>query len=102
MLKDLTDTTFEECIAEAESCIVIFYKKLCPHCKNMEKCLEKVLALEPQLNFFKIDSEENPAAMSAFSVERVPTTLAFKEGKPVSLKSGLMNPMQVRAWYKAS
>ena len=40
MFEDLSDATFEARIAEVKAGACIFYKQLCPHCKNMEKVLE--------------------------------------------------------------
>ena len=41
MFTRLTDADHRETLANTESGVVIFFKKLCPHCKNMERVLEK-------------------------------------------------------------
>jgi thioredoxin 1 len=100
MFAELDDTTYEKRVLETRNGIVIFYKKLCPFCKSMEKCMEKVSTLDPGICVFRIDSEANPNAMQALGIERVPTLVSIKNGKVTATKAGLMNPMQVRAWQK--
>ncbi|MCP4753239.1 MAG: thioredoxin family protein [Proteobacteria bacterium] len=43
--------------------MLICYKKRCPHCKNMEKVLEKFSRNNDDVSFYRLDSEENPKAM---------------------------------------
>jgi len=100
MFVELADSTYEARVLETANGIMIFYKKLCPFCKSMEKCLEKVSDLDPQICMFRIDSEANPKAMQSLNIQRVPTLASIKNGKATRLKTGLMNPVQVRAWHK--
>lgn len=99
MLEHLTDDTLEARIAATEQGLCLFFKTLCPHCKNMEKVLEKFHAAEPDVALFAIDSEENPVCTEKFDAARVPTLLLIKKGAVVSSKSGLMNPRELRALY---
>lgn len=78
--------------------IIIFHKKLCPHCKVMNTVLEKV-AIQTPINLMSVDSEEHPDLMAKFGVERVPTIIAIRGGKERSRFIGIKNPREVIAWY---
>lgn len=98
---ELDDTSFRATLAETTGGIVLFYKALCPHCKNMEKVLEKFSAKVPEAALMKIDSEQCPEAMSTLGVERVPTLLIIRNGRVGATKTGLMNPKELRALYES-
>lgn len=96
----LTDENYREAFAHTSAGLCIFFKKLCPHCKNMEKVLEKVAAREAGLTILCIDSEESPAAMQAYGAERAPTILALKNGAVAATMTGLMNPKEMLNFYQ--
>lgn len=98
MFTDLTTATLDAAFASTETGLCLCFKKLCPHCKNMEKVLEKYRALEPDVRFFRLDTEEQAEAAAALGAERAPTLIAISRGKPVAKKAGLMNPRELQAW----
>ena len=95
----LTDTNFKEGIKKAAGGIVLFHKKLCPHCLNMQKVLDKLSAKRSDISIMHIDSEENPQAMDSLGVERVPTMVIIKDGEAAGRHVGLMNPRETAALY---
>lgn len=99
MYTQLTRNTYEPVIASAEQGVLLCSKKLCPHCKNMEKVVEKFSAQRPGVALFKLDSEEEPDVLAALGAERVPTIIIIKGGKPVTVKTGLMNPKELLALF---
>lgn len=102
MFSPLTDSTFNAELATVQAGAVIFYKQLCPHCKNMEKVLQKFSALVPGVVLFGIDIEENPAAAAAHEALRAPTILVIRGGTVKGRKAGLMNPKEMLAFYNES
>jgi len=101
MFTTLQDNDFVSTVDSAERAIVIFTKKLCPHCKNMLKMLEKFERIVPGIPVFTVDSEDNPDSMALASVERVPTVCVVKGGKILARKTGLMNPREMEAFYES-
>ena len=101
MLTPLTDATCAEALAGTSAGVLLFYKKLCPHCKNMEKVLEKFAGLEPEAALYAVDIEEHTAAAGQYQAERAPTLLIIKNGQVVDRKAGLMNPKELLAWYES-
>jgi thioredoxin 1 len=100
-METLTDATYKDRIAATEQGVCIFIKKLCPHCKNMLKVLEKFSVLQPGTDLMTIDIEENTDCAKAFEAERAPTVLVVKGGKVVGSKAGLMNPKEMLAYYQS-
>lgn len=99
MYTQVTSTTYTAAITATRQGVLLCFKKLCPHCKNMEKVMEKFSAQRSEIALFKLDSEEDPEAMSALGAERVPTILIIKDGKVTALKTGLMNPRELAALF---
>jgi thioredoxin 1 len=97
----LTDNDYQSRLEHASG-ILLFYKKLCPNCKAMEKMLDKFFAANPEINYFWIDSEESPAAMKSLGVERVPTLCILKDGQVLSKKVGLMNLREMTDFYHSA
>lgn len=102
MFIELTDATYAKTVASTESGVLICYKQQCPHCKNMEKVLEKFASKNPGVTLFKLDSEANPEALAALDSERAPTIFVIKGGKMVARKGGLMNPKEMKAFFAAA
>ena len=102
MFTIVTDSDYKEKIEATQGGVLICYKQQCPHCKNMEKVLEKFARKISGLAFFKLDSEANPEALADLDAERAPTILVIKSGKIVARKAGLMNPKEMAAFYKAA
>lgn len=102
MYMQVSGSTYAEAIAAAEQGVLLCSKKLCPHCKNMEKVMEKFSAQREGVSLFKLDSEEEPEAMAALGAERVPTIMIIKGGKVLGKKSGLMNPRELAALFDSA
>jgi len=102
MYTQLTAENYAEAMARVDQGVLLCSKKLCPHCKNMEKVIEKFSAQRPQVTLFKLDSEEEPQAMADLGAERVPTIVLIKQGRVVAGKAGLMNPREFTAFFDSA
>lgn len=99
MADHISKSTYESAIAGIDAGLLLCHKKLCPHCKNMEKVIEKFMGQRAGLSLILLDSEDEPEVMSALGAERVPTIMIIKGGKVVGSKTGLMNPRELAALY---
>lgn len=102
MAGHLTKDTYQDAITSTQQGLLLCHKKLCPHCKNMEKVIEKFTGQRTGLTVHFVDSEEEPDVMTAIGAERVPTILILKGGKSVASKTGLMNPRELAALFDKS
>ena len=98
----VTSQNYQEAIAAVGQGVLLCHKKLCPHCKNMEKVIEKFTGQRPGLTVLTLDSEEEPEALAALGAERVPTIMILKGGKVAASKTGLMNPRELAALFDQS
>lgn len=96
----LTGETFDAWIQTHDG-IIIFHKKLCPHCQIMAKVLDKVNAKIP-LRLACVDSEEESALCGRLGVERVPTLCAIQSSAVRKTFTGIMNPTETHRWYEES
>lgn len=97
---ELTDADYQENLKESSG-LLLFYKKICPHCKALKKVIEKFSLAMPTATIMQIDSEENPQAMAEFDISRAPTLLIIRNGEIVSKTPGLMNVRQLSALYQS-
>ncbi len=98
---NLTDKDYDEQIAATERGLLLFHKKLCPHCLNMKKVIDKFVAATGEtVSVMYMDSEENPRGMQSLGVQKVPTLVVVKKGKAAVVKTGLMNPRELAALYR--
>jgi thioredoxin 1 len=97
----ITDADFKTKLEKATG-ILLFYKKLCPNCKAIEKVIQKFLSANADLTYVRIDSEECPEAMKAFDTDRVPTIYLLRDGQVVAKKVGLMNVREMIDFYQSA
>mgnify|MGYP001475962428 CR=1 FL=1 len=95
MIEIITEADYKDRLAATQNGVLLFFKKLCPHCKNMEKVLEKFGAAKPGIAI-----EENAAAAAALGAERPPTIFVIKGGEVKASKVGLMNPREMAAFFE--
>ena len=100
MIEIITEADYKDRLAATQNGVLLFFKKLCPHCKNMEKVLEKFGAAKPGIALYGIDIEENAAAAAALGAERPPTIFVIKGGEVKASKVGLMNPREMAAFFE--
>ena len=97
MIEIITEADYKDRLAATQNGVLLFFKKLCPHCKNMEKVLG---AAKPGIALYGIDIEENAAAAAALGAERPPTIFVIKGGEVKASKVGLMNPREMAAFFE--
>ena len=101
MFTIIDDSNYQNTIADTRDGILICFKKLCPHCKNMEKVLEKFSKKVKDVTIYRLDFEENPLAREELNAERAPTLIFIKNGAVAATKAGLMNPKEMTAYYQS-
>jgi thioredoxin 1 len=99
VIKTLAASDLPAHIESADDAIIFYHKELCPHCKNMEKVLNKFSNKNGFTNIYGVDSNEEPIQMERYGVERVPSLLFVKKGKVIHVKTGLLNPKELTALY---
>jgi len=82
-MRALDVSNFDQALMDAEGLVLVdFWAPWCGPCRAVTPTLEALAEeLEGQLDFYKVNVEENPALMEAFKLRSVPTVLMLKPNK---------------------
>lgn len=101
MTKTILDqATYRDTLNTSQKAVLIVFKELCPHCRNMEKVLEKFTASNPDVLVYGLDIEKDAEAAAELGASRAPTLLVIKEGQVRAVKAGLMNPREFKTFFE--
>ena len=89
MVMEIKQEEFDEKVKV--KCVVDFYATWCPPCKMLAPVIEKVSEEYSNIEFYKVNVDENTDVSFAFNVAHVPTLILFEEGKEVRRASGYMD-----------
>ncbi|WP_397367255.1 thioredoxin [Paenibacillus chitinolyticus] len=96
------DNTFKQDLHSEGITLVNFWAPWCSPCRMFGSVLEDYDAtLQDDVRILKINVDENAEISSKYGVMSLPTTILFKDGKPIDKKMGMM-PKEVLAGWVAS
>jgi thioredoxin 1 len=80
---EVTDESFERDVLQADVPIVLdFWAPWCGPCKAVEPVLERLEAeSRGQVEFAKLNIDENPLTAARYDVLSIPTTIVFEGGQ---------------------
>ena len=79
---ELTDETFEEQVLRSKRPVVVdFWAPWCGPCKAVEPVLADLAQAYGEVEFAKLNIDENPLTASRFDVLAIPTTILFEGGE---------------------
>lgn len=77
-----TDATFDEILATTvDRLVVYFWAPWCAPCRQLSPAIDRLVDVEPQVMFIKVNSDENPQTARRFGVQAVPTILFLEKGE---------------------
>jgi thioredoxin 1 len=89
---------FDSIINDSRPVIVDFHALWCSPCKVQSPILKEVAAeLGESVRIIKIDVDANNQLASRYSVQSVPTTIIFKDGRVVWRQSGVVSKSQLKS-----
>jgi thioredoxin 1 len=97
---NLNDQNFEEEIKKAEKPVLVdFWASWCMPCNMLTPILEKVARnYEDKVILAKVNLDEARVIAQKFGIDRIPTVILFKEGKPFSGFLGVRGEKDVSEW----
>jgi thioredoxin 1 len=82
-MREVTDETFDaEVLAAGRPVVVDFWAPWCGPCKAIEPALEELAETTDEVDFVKLDIDENPRIAHRFGVLSLPTVILFAGGEP--------------------
>jgi thioredoxin-like negative regulator of GroEL len=96
-LSALTDETFPQAPERVAIIVLDFWSERCMPCRQVSRILHELeAALPPTVRVFGVDAEENPALVTRFDVQTVPTVIVLREGTVVERFVGVERPQVLR------
>ena len=95
-----TDTDFDSHVLQSDVPVLVdFWAPWCGPCKAMAPQFERAAGrLAPGVRLAKINTDEEQALASRFSIQGIPTLVLMKHGREVARQSGLMDAARIEAW----
>ncbi|MGI9667445.1 MAG: thioredoxin [Acidimicrobiia bacterium] len=94
----VTDADFAAAVASDTPTLVDFWAEWCGPCKMMDVPLDELAGENAgKLNVAKLNVDENPSTMGAYSVMSIPTLIVFQNGEPVRRLVGARGKAQLEA-----
>jgi thioredoxin 1 len=83
--KEVTDATFEQEVLKASVPVMVdFWAPWCGPCHMVSPIVEELAdEYEGKVNFFKLNTDDNPVISSRYDIRAIPTLLVFKGGQPI-------------------
>ncbi|MCX6723222.1 MAG: thioredoxin [Candidatus Staskawiczbacteria bacterium] len=102
-MKTITnDAEFEKEINATDKFILVdFFATWCGPCQVLGPILEKLSKdFEDKIIFAKADVDNIPLNSQKFNVEKIPTVILLKNGKPISSFVGLVPENSIKKWLE--
>ncbi len=98
----LNDTNFEKEINLLDKLVLVdFFAVWCGPCTVLEPILERVAEqFKEKIVLMKANLDDIPMTAQKFGVERIPTVVLFKDGKPINGFVGLVPENSIVEWLK--
>ena len=101
-MREVTDASFEDDILNAGKPVVVdFWAPWCGPCKAIHPILEQLAEETANVEFVRLDIDENPVNASRYDVLSIPTVILFDGGAPQEVVIGARPAKHFRQAFAA-
>jgi thioredoxin 1 len=90
MVKDVTDSTFEEFIQGNKIVVIDCWAVWCGPCRMLSPVVEELAKEKNDVSFGKLNVDQNRAIPMKYGIMSIPTLLYFKDGQLVDKTIGAL------------
>lgn len=97
MIDKIYQEEFAEKVINSPNTVVVdFFADWCGPCKMLSPVIEKLDAMNPDVDFYKVNIDENPSLAEEFEVQSIPNIVIFKNGQAVDRSIGFVSEQQLQ------
>ncbi|MBO1264731.1 MAG: thioredoxin [Clostridia bacterium] len=101
MIKAVNGESFEQEVLKNENLVLVdFWAPWCGPCKMLAPLFEELNDEINDVEFVKLNVDENPQQAARYRVASIPTLLAFKNGNIVGQLVGFRPKEEIRAFIE--
>lgn len=102
MINGLTDQNFETEIKNAKVPVLVdFFTEWCQPCFILSPILEKIIqSFKGKFIFKKANLDDVPLTAQKLGIDKIPTVIFFKNGKPINGFVGIQSETAVKEWLE--
>lgn len=102
MPTNIDSDKMDEIKGSDETWVVDFWAEWCGPCKKLAPIYEEVSGEMDNVNFGKVDMEENQQIGTQEGVRALPTLIIYSGGDEVARKSGAMQKEELVSWIQSN
>lgn len=99
---ELQDANFEAKVLKSSKPVLVdFWAVWCQPCKAIAPIVEELSTeFAGQVEFYKVDTDNNKQYAAQFGVRGIPTLIVFKDGKPMGQLIGMQSKSKIESLLK--
>ncbi len=95
-VSEVTDATFEGDVLKAEKPVIVdFWAPWCAPCRRISPILEQLSEEREDVEFVKMNVDDNPQTAMSYSIASIPTIARFESGQVTQQAIGALPKNQL-------